>query len=179
MVALVLLIVSVLCSKTLTIICAFVGLSGRTWPSSFACGTYIGLGRSRHALKYTIVSFGPMFWKVCVLWCMIGVALVGYTLPHRLSNSWSLYKLWIPALANFGSTLESFGFQRYTCGLWITRIMPYEGQDTNVAIKSYHSYMKSVLRAEKSRMLGRRVDWCIHALTSDIITHYWYQRVCK
>ena len=39
--------------------------------------------------------------------------------------------------------------------------------------------MKSVLKAERSRLTGRRVDWCIHVLTGDVLTHYWYQRVRK
>ena len=52
--------------------------------------------------------------------------------------------------------------------------LPYVGQDTNAAIKSYHGYIKSILKVERIRMVGHRVDWCIHALTDDIVTHYWY-----
>ena len=60
--------------------------------------------------------------------------------------------------------------------MWIVgfRNLPYVGQDTNAAIESYHGYMKSILKAERSRMVGRRVDWCIHALTRDVVTHYSY-----
>jgi hypothetical protein len=65
--------------------------------------------------------------------------------------------------------------------MWVVgyRNLPYAGQDTNAAVESYHSYMKSVLKAERTRMVGRRVDWCIHVLTGDVLTHYWYLRFQK
>ena len=65
--------------------------------------------------------------------------------------------------------------------MWIVgfKNLLYRGRDTNAAIESYHSYMKSVLKAERSRMTGRRMDWCIHALIRDVYTHYWYQRFWK
>ena len=58
--------------------------------------------------------------------------------------------------------------------MWVVgfRNLSYAGQDTNGAIESYHSYMKSILKAEMSQMVGRQVDWCIDALRGDIITHY-------
>ena len=44
--------------------------------------------------------------------------------------------------------------------MWIVgfRNLLYAGQDTNATIESYHSYMKFVLKAERSRMTGHRVD---------------------
>ena len=61
--------------------------------------------------------------------------------------------------------------------MWIVgfKNLPHAGEDTNVAIESYHSYMKYVLKAKRSLIIGCRVDWCIHALTGDICIHYWYQ----
>lgn len=38
------------------------------------------------------------------------------------------------------------------------RNLPYAGQDKNAAIEGYHSFMKSILKSERSRMVGRRVD---------------------
>jgi hypothetical protein len=40
--------------------------------------------------------------------------------------------------------------------------LPYIGQNTNVTIKSYHAYLKTTLRAAKSQLSRKRVDWCIH-----------------
>ena len=65
--------------------------------------------------------------------------------------------------------------------MWVVgfRNLPYAGQDTNAAIENYHGYMKSVLKAERSRMTGRRVDWCIYALTGDVLHHYRYSALRK
>ena len=65
--------------------------------------------------------------------------------------------------------------------MWVVgyRNMPYAGQDTNAAIELYHNYMKSILKVEKSRMTSIRVDWCIHDLTGDVYTHYWYSSLTK
>ena len=57
--------------------------------------------------------------------------------------------------------------------------MPYVGQETNTAMKSYHTFMKSILKAERSRMSGRHVDWCIYRLTSDVLSDYWHQGLRK
>ena len=57
--------------------------------------------------------------------------------------------------------------------------MPYVGQDTNAAIELYHSYMKSILKEERSCMMGRQVDWCRHALIGDVLTHYRYSSLKK
>ena len=65
--------------------------------------------------------------------------------------------------------------------MWVIgfRNLSYVGQDTNVANESYHNYMKSVLNAERSRMVGSRVDWCINSLIDDVVTHYWYSALQK
>jgi hypothetical protein len=51
--------------------------------------------------------------------------------------------------------------------MWVVgyRNLPYAGQDTNAAIEGYHGFLKSMLKSERSRMVGRRVDWTITALT--------------
>ena len=53
--------------------------------------------------------------------------------------------------------------------------MSYCGQDTNTAIKGYHGFAKPILKSKRSRITGRRVDWCITALTEDVLDHYWYK----
>ena len=50
--------------------------------------------------------------------------------------------------------------------------LPYVGQDTNAAIEGYHGYSKSMLKLENSRMVGRRVDWTITALTKEMHDHF-------
>ena len=52
-------------------------------------------------------------------------------------------------------------------------------QDTNVVIERYHGFAKSILKSERSRMTGQRVDWCITALTEDVLDHYWYKDLRK
>jgi hypothetical protein len=65
--------------------------------------------------------------------------------------------------------------------MWVVGFqnLPYVGQDTNVAIKSYHGTLNAQLKLGKSRLVGRRVDWCIHELVRDFFTQYWYQNLCK
>ena len=65
--------------------------------------------------------------------------------------------------------------------MWVVgyRNMDYCGQDTNAAIEGYHGFAKSILKSERSRMSGRRVDWCITALTQDVLDHYWYKDLRK
>jgi hypothetical protein len=65
--------------------------------------------------------------------------------------------------------------------MWVVGFLnlPYAGHDTNAAIGNYHEYMKSVLKAERSRMTRRRVDWCIYALTGDVLHHYRYNALQK
>lgn len=65
--------------------------------------------------------------------------------------------------------------------IWLigNQCLPHAGQDTNVAIISYHGNMVAVLRASKSRLVGRQVDWLIHELTHDIIMKYEYNENLK
>ena len=65
--------------------------------------------------------------------------------------------------------------------MWVVgfRNLKYCGQDTNAAIEGYHGFSKSILKSERSRMTGRRVDWCITALTEDVLDHYWYKDLRK
>ena len=69
----------------------------------------------------------------------------------------------------------------YRAHMWVVgyRELPYASQDTNAAIEGYHSTLKSTLKSCKSRMVGRRVDWLIHELTSEVLTHFWYQCLRK
>ena len=64
--------------------------------------------------------------------------------------------------------------------MWVVgfRDLSYAGQDTNSAIERYHGYLKSVLKAERCRLAGRRVDWEIHMLMA-VLRHYWYQHFRK
>ena len=65
--------------------------------------------------------------------------------------------------------------------MWVVgyRKMKYAGQDTNAAIEGYHSLLKAILRSERSRMAGRRVDWCVWALHEEVEPHYWYTSLRK
>jgi hypothetical protein len=65
--------------------------------------------------------------------------------------------------------------------MWLTsnRHLPHVGQDTIAAIESYHGNMKAVLKASKSRLVGRRVDWLIHELTHEVIMKYEYNQYLK
>ena len=65
--------------------------------------------------------------------------------------------------------------------MWVTgnRHIPHAGQDTNAAIESYHANTKAVLKADKARLSGRRLDWLVHELTHDVITKYDYDDYMK
>ena len=65
--------------------------------------------------------------------------------------------------------------------MWVVgyRNLPYAGQDTNAAIEGYHGFLKSVLKAERSCMVGRRVDWTITSLSEDVHDHFWYKGLRK
>ena len=52
------------------------------------------------------------------------------------------------------------------------RRIPHAGQNTNVAIESYHSNLKSILHSANKRFVGRRMDWLIYHLTGDVVIHY-------
>ena len=83
---------------------------------------------------------------------------------------------------------RSAAFMRYMNDNWRTkapmwcvgaRRIPHAGQNTNAAIESYHSNLKSILTSTKERFVGRRMDWLIYHLTGDVVTHYWYGVQCK
>ncbi len=59
------------------------------------------------------------------------------------------------------------------------RKIPHAGQNTNAAIESYHSNLKSILNSAKGRFVGRRMDWLIYHLIGEVLTHYWYGVQCK
>ena len=59
------------------------------------------------------------------------------------------------------------------------RRIPHAGQNTNAAIESYHSNLKSILNSPKERFVGRRMVWLIYHLMGDVFTHYWYGVQCK
>ena len=65
--------------------------------------------------------------------------------------------------------------------MWILgyQNLPYAKEDTNAMIESYHNYVKSILKAERSQMMGQRVDWCNQILTDDVLMHYLYLAVKK
>jgi hypothetical protein len=65
--------------------------------------------------------------------------------------------------------------------MWVVgyRNMKYAGQDTNAAIEGYHSLLKAILKSERSRMAGRRVDWCVWGLHEEVEPHYWYTSLRK
>jgi hypothetical protein len=52
-------------------------------------------------------------------------------------------------------------------------------QDTTIAIESYHGNMKAVQKQSWEKLVGRRVDWLIHQLTSDVINRYDYMQFLK
>ena len=65
--------------------------------------------------------------------------------------------------------------------MWVVsnRELSYVGQDTNVAIEGYHTTLKATLKAGKCCMLGHKVDWLVHELTGEVLTHFWYQNLRK
>ena len=73
---------------------------------------------------------------------------------------------------------EQWLFRAY---MWVVgyRKLPYAGQDTNAAIEGYHSTLKATLKSGKCCMVGHRVDWLIHELTGEVLTHFWYQCLRK
>jgi hypothetical protein len=65
--------------------------------------------------------------------------------------------------------------------MWVVGFqnLPYGRQDTNATIESYHGTLKAQLKLGKSRLIGCRVDWCVHELVGDVFTQYWYQSLHK
>lgn len=75
-------------------------------------------------------------------------------------------------------------FMKYMNGIWRGKIdmwvvgarrIPHVGQNTNAAIESYQSNLKSILNSTRKHFVGRRMDWLIYHLLKDVITHYWYR----
>jgi hypothetical protein len=58
--------------------------------------------------------------------------------------------------------------------IWCTnsRNIPHAGQNKNVAIESYHSNLKSMLKFAKECFNGRRMNWLIYHLTREVVIHY-------
>jgi hypothetical protein len=58
--------------------------------------------------------------------------------------------------------------------MWVVgfRNLPYVGQNTNVVIENYCGTLKAQLKLGKSRLVGCRVDWCIHELVKDVFSQY-------
>jgi hypothetical protein len=65
--------------------------------------------------------------------------------------------------------------------MWVVGFqnLPYVRQNTNVAIESYHGTLKAQLKSRKSRLVGSRVDQCIHELVRVVFNQYWYQSLQK
>ena len=100
------------------------------------------------------------------------------------AKHWAMLKL----LNSMKKYLVATDFWRYVEEQWLFQIdmwvvgyreLPYAVQDTNVAIEGYHSTLKATLKSRKCHMLGRRVDWLIHELTGEVLSHFWYQCLKK
>ncbi len=50
--------------------------------------------------------------------------------------------------------------------------LPYVGQDTNVAIESYHAILKAQLKSGNRRLVDHCVDWCIYELIGNVFIQY-------
>ena len=83
---------------------------------------------------------------------------------------------------------KAMAFMQYMQEMWRTktpmwcvgtREIPHVGQNTNAAIESYHSNLKSILNSGKKIFIGRRMDWLIYHLIGEVLTHYWYGVQCK
>jgi hypothetical protein len=57
--------------------------------------------------------------------------------------------------------------------------LPYVGQDTNATIEKLPWDIEGLIEVGESRLIGHCVDWCIHELVKDVLTHYWYQNLRK
>ena len=88
-------------------------------------------------------------------------------------------KTLVSGAAAFWAYIEKYWMMKPE--MWVTgnRHIPHAGQDTNAGIESYHGHTKATLKAEKSRLDGRRLDWLIHELTNDVVTKYDYNQYMK
>jgi hypothetical protein len=55
----------------------------------------------------------------------------------------------------------------------------YACQDHNATIESYYGTLKFVLKSKKNRMVVMQVNWMIHGLTGDVLTHNWHKNLRK
>ena len=83
---------------------------------------------------------------------------------------------------------KATSFMKYTNEIWMDKIsmwctgscnIPHVGQNTNAAIESYHSNLKSILKSVKERFNARHMDWLIYHLIGEVVIHYWYDVQCK
>lgn len=63
--------------------------------------------------------------------------------------------------------------------MWVVgyRNIFYTCRDTNAIIESYYGTLKVVLKSKKSRIVVMQVDWMIHGLTREVLTHDWHKNL--
>ena len=111
-----------------------------------------------------------MYGKGCgvdddpITWAVRQLDIIANTRPRAVSFMKYMHDSW-----------------RSKTAMWCVgaRRIPHAGQNTNAAIESYHSNLKSILNSSKDRFVGRRMDWLIYHLVGDVLTHYWYGVQCK
>lgn len=61
--------------------------------------------------------------------------------------------------------------------MWVVgyRNLPYVGQDMNANIERYHEFLESILKSERSCMVGRRVSCIVDTLMEEVHDHFWYK----
>ena len=101
------------------------------------------------------------------------------TLYCGLLRNWTKYKFLVRKQRPSCSTCKRCGGRKSQCGVWEQGKYPHAGQNTNVAIESYHSNLKSILNLANERFVGRRMNWLIYHLIGEVLTHYWYGVECK
>lgn len=95
-------------------------------------------------------------------------------LQCRLLRNWTKYKhlarkQW-PSLV-YARGVEDNNFNVVCSSEEIT----HASQNTNAAIKSYHSNFNSILNSAKNFFVDCYINWLIHHLTDKILIHYWYR----
>jgi hypothetical protein len=128
------------------------------WPNTaiFLCLWHV----HRAWQKQACIKIPDMDMRAAIL---RGLCAVMYdrTGPTGLAASdWALWKLqqlqfMHPAANEFWDYVREQWLPKVHMWVVGSRNLPYTGQDTNAAVESYHGYMKSVLKVEKSRMTGR------------------------
>ena len=66
-------------------------------------------------------------------------------------------------------------------GLWVLafRTYNYANQNTTSALEGYHAGIKSRMNAHKHLLKGRRIDWTVHLLTTEVHHHFQHQCAAK